>query len=59
MDEAAITARLDALGLRLAPSERPAFAVLIADMESASAIAAQPLQPVEEPAAVLRLTPAR
>jgi hypothetical protein len=59
MDEAAITARLNELGLRLLDSDRPGFTALIADMEAASALAAQPLQPAEEPAAVLTLSPAR
>jgi hypothetical protein len=58
MTRDAILARLEATGLRLPESDMPAFMALVADMESAAAVARAPLSYSDEPSNVFRLSPA-
>jgi hypothetical protein len=50
-----IAAKLAATGLRLPEAEMTAFEALILDMESAAAVAQQPLTYLDEPSNVLSL----
>lgn len=53
-----LAARMDALGLRLSPSEMEKFAVMVAEIEAAAEMVRGPRPYLEEPCHVLRLQPA-
>jgi hypothetical protein len=55
MDQAEVTARLQAAGLRLPDADLPAFTDLVTDMQGAAAIAQRPLHYWDEPSNMLRL----